>query len=103
NNSNGGVSTSNSIAASQTTSLNAVLTPTGTLRMVNTSSNPYRIFVNGTEFPQIPGGGTTNYKYEPTGNYVIRVLQVSGYALLPTDKTYTGTLSCGATLTTTFP
>jgi len=39
----------------------------------------------------------------PTGSYSIRVLQLSGYVFTPTDQTYTGTLSCGQTMTTTFP
>jgi len=49
-------------------------------------------------------GGTVDYEnFMPTGYYTIRVLQVSGYAVYPTDETFSGTLGCGATLTTTFP
>ena len=48
--------------------------------------------------------GNTSYALiAPTAAYSIKVVQVSGYAVYPTEKTFSGTLTCGSTLTTTFP
>lgn len=98
----------NTGSAIVTNTVNSVITQmqkTGTLKMVNTSSNPYKVYVNGVETIASQLGGTTiNLTSALNGNYTIRVLQLSGYAVIPTDKTYTGTLSgCGSTLTTTYP
>ena len=49
-------------------------------------------------------GYETKYlKYLPVGNYTIRVLQISGYAVYPTDETFTGNINCGSTLTISYP
>lgn len=80
-----------------------VLGGTGTLTLINNSANPYDIYLNGTlQFVNMAGGSRKDLLV-PTGNYTIRVLQKSGYVLTPTDKTYTGSLVCGGTLSTTFP
>lgn len=66
--------------------------PTGKVVMVNNSSNPYDIFVNGAKDTQQPGkskGTLTLAK----GNYVIKVQQVSGYIAYPTVKEYNISLS----------
>jgi hypothetical protein len=42
-------------------------------------------------------------QFKPTANYTIRILQVSGYVFEPTDRTYTGSVTCGGTLVATFP
>ncbi len=103
NNIHGAVTTVNPLTANVTTALNISLIPTGKLKFVNTSSNPYRVFINGTPYIDMNGGTTKEVPYSQTGNYSIRVLQLSGYVLYPTDQTYTGTLGCGQTMTTTFP
>jgi hypothetical protein len=76
---------------------------TGTLSFVNTSSNPYRVYINGKEEFSLTGEKSLLMNNMPTGSYSIRVLQVSGYLLFPTDKTYNGTLNCGTTLIVAFP
>lgn len=95
--------TSSAIPLSTTTSLNVSISGVGALGFVNTSNNPYRVYVNGViVINSMPGNSTDMIKMGP-GLCNIRVLQLSGYVLTPTDKTYSGTLVCGSTLTTTFP
>lgn len=103
NNIFGSVATASPITANNTTTITTVLGSTGALRFVNTSANPYRVYINGTAYAEMNGGTTKIVDYAVTGSYTIRVLQLSGYAVTPTDLTYTGTLTCGATLSTTFP
>lgn len=99
----GATTTINPLTLSTTNKFTVVLISTGTLKMVNNSNNPYRIFINGIEAGDM-NGKTTQYGYNlPVGVYSIRVLQLSGYLATPTDITYSGTLMCGGTLTTTFP
>lgn len=103
NNYNGGVTSSNALTANTNTSFNVIMSSTGSLKFVNTSSNPYRVYINGTVAFDM-NGGTTQYKYKmPTGAYTLRVLQLSGYLFTATDLTFNGTLNCGSTLSTTFP
>lgn len=103
NNFNENVTSTSPLTANVENTFNVSLSSTGTLIFISTSTNPYQIYINGTEAFDMDGG-TTKYKYYmPTGDYTIRVLQLDGYVLYPTDETFTGTLGCGQTLTTTFP
>ncbi|RPD43496.1 SpaA isopeptide-forming pilin-related protein [Paracnuella aquatica] len=78
--------------------------PTGTLRVVNNTSNPYDVYANGIlVIDDLPGGTSRSLLSAPTGNWNIRVVQQSGYLFSPTERTFTGTLLCGATLTATIP
>lgn len=93
---------SSSLTGNVTNLITTILGSTGTLALNNTSANPYDIYINGTlQFAM--AGGARRDLLVPTGVYSIRVLQKSGFLLTPTDRTYTGTLLCGGTLTTTFP
>ncbi len=103
NNRNGGATTVSALTANTNNTLDVILTSTGTLKFTNTSSNPYRIYINGVSTSDLPGGSIINIINLPIGAYTLRVLQLSGYALYPTDLTYNGTLTCGSTLSTTFP
>jgi hypothetical protein len=103
NNVNGGVTTILPLTANKNNTYDIVLTSTGTMKFVSTSSNPYRVFINGTAVFDMDGGSTRYIYYKPTGSYTVRVLQLSGYVLYPTDETGSGNVSCGSTLTTTFP
>src|SRR4051812_16273301 len=47
NNVHSSTSTASAITANATSSVTAQLAATGTLRLVNSSSNPYRVYVNG--------------------------------------------------------
>ncbi|TAF99167.1 MAG: hypothetical protein EAZ44_10575 [Cytophagia bacterium] len=101
---NGAVTTTNAIPLNQTTAINVVLTRTGTLTFVSNSSNPYAVYVNNQLVISSMAGNTTRtITFAPIGSYTIRVEQLSGFAISPTIRTYNGTLTCGGTLTTTFP
>ncbi len=103
NNYNTTYTTTGSLTANTVNTVNSQVISTGTLVFTNTSSNPYKVELNGNVLYSSMTGGTSNiYSYAPTGNYTIKVTQLSGF-IIPTIKTYTGTLSCGSTLTTTFP
>jgi hypothetical protein len=103
NNNNTAHAVSTSLPSGKTTTAATILQQTGTLRFVNRSSNPYRIYINGVQVIDQNGGSTLDLQLEPAEPKTIRVLQLSGYAVSPTEKTYTGTLSCGGLLTTTYP
>ncbi len=103
NNAFGSAVTVNSITANITNTTTTVLSGTGELKFINTSANPYRVYINGQVYTEMSGGSTKTANYAAIGTYTIRVLQISGYVITPTDKTYTGILSCGGVLTTTFP
>lgn len=103
NNYSGTVTTTNALTANMNNIVTSVLAKTGTLTFKNTSTNPYDVFVNGVLTVSNMAGGTTQSFIAPIGSYSIRVLQKSGYLISPTDKTYVGSISCGTTLTTTFP
>jgi hypothetical protein len=103
NNVNGTITSTSALTANINNTFNVIITSTGTLKFVSTSNYPYRIYINGVVAFEM-NGGTTHYEYYmPIGSYSIRVLQLSGYVISPTDLTYTGTLNCGSTLLTTFP
>lgn len=103
NNNNTAHAVPTSLASGKTTTSSTTLQQTGTLRFVNRSTSPYRIYIDGVQAAEQNGGTTLELYVEPAGAKTIRVLQLSGYTLYPTDQTYTGTLSCGGVLTTTYP
>lgn len=103
NNVNSSVTSQTPLTANINNTVTSTLSGTGTLKFVNTSANPYHVYVNGVLSGDISGGQSGDEYYAPIGNYTIRVVQISGYAVTPTDESFTGTLSCGSSLTTTFP
>ena len=104
NNMNGGFGVTSAIPNNKVSIISTVISSTGTLKFVNTSNNPYEVYVNGTlAISNLQGGYNQSLTFEPTGSYSFRVVQISGYNYNPADITYSGTLTCGETLTTTFP
>ena len=103
NNVNGAITTTSALTANVTNTLDVILSSTGTIKLVSTSVNPYRIYINGTAIGDMNGGTTEYVYYVPVGSYSIRYLQLSGYVVYPTDQTVTGNVSCGSMLTVTFP
>lgn len=83
--------------------IESYIQPVGWLTFTSNSTNPYQIFVNDVSVISSQAGGSTKSISFPGGAVTVRVLQLSGYVITPTEKTYTGTLSCGSFLTTTFP
>jgi hypothetical protein len=81
-----------------------IIKGTGGINFTNHSSNPYRVYVNGNVVFDSMNGNSVKTNYLATeGNYSIRVLQLSGFLLTPTDETFTGNVVCGGTLTVAFP
>jgi hypothetical protein len=98
----GSVSTTNPIIKNTDNQVGTVLKGTGLIKFTNNSSNPYDVYVNGTLVHEMDGNSVES-DYHVEGTYTIRVLQVSGYLLTPTDETFTGNVVCGGTLTVAFP
>lgn len=86
---------------------NTTVTPTtssntGTIKFVNQSNNPYYIFVDGASKGEMSGNSSKDFTVS-YGLYKCRVLQKSGYALYPTDKSYSGEVKQGQNIVVTFP
>jgi hypothetical protein len=102
NNLFGAISKTTPLTANKANTATVVLSGTGILTFTNTSSDPYQVFINGQLL--FTAEGKKSYPFTAkTGAYTIRVLQVSGYAFEPTDKSYSSTLACGANVTLQFP
>jgi len=100
---NGSIRVTTALTANVKNTVTTVLAGTGTISFVNNSSNPYKVYINGTEYFTMNGGTSRNITYLPVASYTIRVLQVSGYVFYPTDETYNGNVTCGGTSTVSFP
>lgn len=103
NNVFGSATTTNTLTGNITNTVSTVLEGTGELKFFNSSTNPYKIYINGQLYTEMNGGTQKTVDFAKTGNYTIRVVQVRGYVITPTDKTYIGNLVCGGTLITNFP
>ncbi|MCX6351671.1 MAG: hypothetical protein NTX03_07405 [Bacteroidetes bacterium] len=103
NNANGGVTLGAALTEGKESSSDLILSKTGSIKLTSTSSNPYRIYFNGVQQFYMDGGTTRTVDYLKEGAYSVRVLQLSGYAFTPTDKTFNGDVKCGTTLNVTYP
>ena len=73
---------------------------TGTIYVENLTSDPYNVNINnGESVFNLQSGYYRSLSDCQVGYYKIVVKQLSGYILYPTEKTYTGTLTKGGTLT----
>jgi hypothetical protein len=77
--------------------------PTGQLTFINNSNNPYKVFVNDQVVISMQPGKTTQSVYYKAGEVNIKVLQLEGYVLYPTEKTFKGKLVANTTMKTTYP
>ena len=96
-------STSGPIVANDNNVITTMLGKTGTLQMVNNSSNPYKVYINAVEVFTMNGGSVKYFYYIPEGLPTVRVLQLTGYILYPTDETFYPGITCGNVTTQTFP
>ncbi len=74
----------------------------GFIDFINTSTNPYYIYIGGVYKNTIAGKTYILYSIS-AGSYSCEVKQQSGYVLYPTDETFTATVTTGNTFTITFP
>jgi hypothetical protein len=103
NNSTGIYTTNVPLIPNKTTTITTILYEKGKIQFVNISADPYQIYVNGILVLTQNGNVTSAIANMPIGSYTVRVLQVSGYTTSPKDETFTGSITCGSTLTITFP
>ncbi len=104
NNVNGGVTTTSSLTKGRKNTLGSIsLTSTGDLKFENNSKNPYKVYINGKFSFQVSGLSTKYQNHLPIGDYSIKVVQVSGYALYPTKQTFSPSLACGDYQSISFP
>lgn len=96
-------STVNPITQNTNTEVQTVLNGTGTINFINNSTYSYEVYVNGAVEYSSMNGSSAKSNLFTQGNYTIRVLQLNGYLLTPTDETYTGNVVCGGTLNVSFP
>jgi hypothetical protein len=75
---------------------------TGSIILNNLSSNYYSVYVNDALTVTLKGYTDTTLTNRPNGTYNIRVVQVTGYLLTPTDKTFKQTVESN-TIIVNFP
>ncbi len=103
NNFYGSNTTTNALNTNITNTVTTIINGTGTLIVTNNSSNPYDVFINSVLQVASMAGGTSRQFTVPVGTYAIRVLQKSGFLFTPTDISFNRNVTCGGTVTTTFP
>jgi hypothetical protein len=94
-----GIMTTDALESGKTRIITSTLISTGNLELTNQSLDQYQVYINGYLLLTADAGFVYNYIYVPVGSYEIRVLKVGGAV----DKTYNGTITCGNTLSITFP
>lgn len=96
------ISTVNPISANVENDFTCILGPLGIVEYVNTSTDPYAVYLDGNEI-EIMGGDSTLEFQTNAGNHTLTAIQQSGYTTTPVNETKTGSMSCGGTLEFTFP
>jgi hypothetical protein len=99
NNMNGINTTTGKLVLNQNKVVTSTLTETGSLNLKNTSASQYDVFLDGSLLLTAEGLYECTYKYIKAGTYTIMVSQVGGSA----TKSYKGTITCGSTLTISYP
>jgi len=103
NNANSIFTTASPLTLNTNNEVNVIMSGTGNVRLESTSTNPYQVYINGVPVFEMSGGSTREIYFMPIGSYSIRILQLSGYLIYPTDETYTVILGCGHTKEVIFP
>lgn len=94
-----GVTTTDKLVIGRSRIVTSTLSETGSLDLKNTSSNQYEVFLDGSLLLTADGLYECTYKYVSAGTYTIMVSQVGG----STTKSYMAEISCGNTLTISYP
>ncbi|MCX6350522.1 MAG: hypothetical protein NTX03_01530 [Bacteroidetes bacterium] len=102
NNKNGIRTSTAPLVEGKASTIGTILYSSGMLQLINSSSNPYKIYINTVEQFDMDGGTTKKVSMK-VGTYSIRVLQKSGYLVYPTDKSFSVTTSCGNTTDLIYP
>lgn len=94
-----GIITTEALDQNMTRDVTSTLINTGTLELINTSTDQYQVMVDGSLLLTADGGYDYTYSYIPEDIYYIEVIQVNGSG----DETSTDQITCGNTTTVTFP
>jgi hypothetical protein len=94
-----GITTTPALDLNVTRVVSTTLSGTGTLKFINQSTSPYQVYINGYPLLVANPGTSYSYVYVPVDTYYLEAIQVNG----TTDKTYSGAITCGSTLTFSFP
>jgi hypothetical protein len=94
-----GIITTDILELNKTRTVTSTLIETGTLELINQSSNQYQVYVNGSLLLTADPLYSCTYQYVPAGSYSIITSQVGG----STNKTYNGNINCGSTFSVTYP
>lgn len=76
---------------------------TTSLTITNTSTNPYDIYYDNVLLYRMNGGTTQIVENVSIATHTVKVVQVSGYILYPTEQTFAGTAKCGEISNVIFP
>lgn len=93
-------STNQPIISGITTNINAGIAGVGMLKLVNNSDYQFKVYVNGVIIFTNMNPHTQYSLKEGTGQYDVHIVQVSGGGSI--DRIYTGALTCGGILVTTW-
>jgi hypothetical protein len=95
-----GISTTPALDLNVTRVVTTTLTGTGTLTLTNRDpTSQYQVNLNGYPLLTADPGASYTYIYVPADTYYLEAIQVNGTG----DKTYSGAITCGSTLTFIFP
>jgi hypothetical protein len=95
-----GITTTPALDLNVTRVVTTTLYGTGTLTLTNQSpTSQYQVYLNGYPLLTANPGASYTYIYVPADTYYLEAVQVNGTG----DKTYSGAITCGSTLTFIFP
>ena len=94
-----GITTADKLELNKTRTVTSTLIETGTLELINQSSNQYQVYVNGSLLLTADPLYSCTYEYVPAGSYSIIASQVGG----STNKTFNGNITCGSKFSVTYP
>jgi hypothetical protein len=94
-----GIATTDKLELYKTRIVTSTLIETGTLELINQSSNQYLVYINGSLLLTADPLYECTYEYVPAGSYSINVSQVGGSI----NKTFNGDITCGSTFSVTYP
>ena len=94
--------TANALTSGTSNTISVVVDQVGQMNFVNSSSNPYYVYINGALWNTV-NGMSTQSAYANVGAYAIEAKQVSGYAVYPTDEKFSVNVTACSNTNVPFP
>jgi hypothetical protein len=91
------------IVGGTTNTMTSILGGHGTIRFVNTSANTFFLYIDGLYGADAAAYATVTVNNYASGAHTLRALQHVGLVITGADISYSATLTCGGTITFTFP